>query len=325
MDQSWENLNRCRQRDRLLRASYLDQLRSICPPAPPLVRETDPSTKWDNLLRLQQIFAEHDIDYWLTEFSLLQLVHQQVLASDQNPVQLAVDLDSMSRLSNLVNVLSRSGFTFSSYQTDRFTIARERVEFELCIFSRRNLCRAAIYYEQLEVLELLGSKIPVPGNAKLCLTEMYGPWRDEAARPAAMPEEPELPCRVYVNLAADLFHAGHVRFLRQARAFGTQLIAGIHSDQDIASYKRRPYIAERYRQEIVASCRYVDEIIEQAPLKPNRTFFEQHDIDVMVHGDDMHPDCVDQHHIAIEMGILRYVPYTSGISTTQLAQQIQSE
>jgi cytidyltransferase-like protein len=45
---------------------------------------------------------------------------------------------------------------------------------------------------------------------------------------------------VYTDMCADLFHAGHVNFLRQARALGDRLVVGIHSDETIASYKGTP-------------------------------------------------------------------------------------
>ena len=39
--------------------------------------------------------------------------------------------------------------------------------------------------------------------------------------------------RVYVDMVADLFHPGHVEFLRKARSFGNTLVVGIHSDDAV--------------------------------------------------------------------------------------------
>ena len=44
--------------------------------------------------------------------------------------------------------------------------------------------------------------------------------------------------RVYVDMAADLFHFGHVELLRRARELGDVLVVGIHSDETVARYKR---------------------------------------------------------------------------------------
>ena len=46
--------------------------------------------------------------------------------------------------------------------------------------------------------------------------------------------------RVYVDMVGDLFHAGHVALLREARSHGDRLVVGVLSDETAASYKRRP-------------------------------------------------------------------------------------
>ena len=72
--------------------------------------------------------------------------------------------------------------------------------------------------------------------------------------------------RVYTDMAADMFHIGHLNLIKRMKIFGDYIIVGIHSDDDIASYKRRPIIEDKQRYEIVRSCKYVDEVIEAAPL-----------------------------------------------------------
>ena len=48
--------------------------------------------------------------------------------------------------------------------------------------------------------------------------------------------------RVYADMVADLFHHGHVLFLQRARSLGDYLIVGIHADDVVMSYKRRPIL-----------------------------------------------------------------------------------
>lgn len=43
--------------------------------------------------------------------------------------------------------------------------------------------------------------------------------------------------RIYVDMTADLFHYGHVNFLKQASEIGDYLIVGVHSDQTVENYK----------------------------------------------------------------------------------------
>lgn len=46
--------------------------------------------------------------------------------------------------------------------------------------------------------------------------------------------------RVWVDGCYDVTHFGHANMLRQAKKFGTKLIVGVHSDEDITRVKRPP-------------------------------------------------------------------------------------
>ncbi len=64
---------------------------------------------------------------------------------------------------------------------------------------------------------------------------------------------------VYVIGVFDLFHRGHVEFLKQARSLGKNLIVAVNGDEMVASYKRKPFYCELDRLEILKSCKFVDE------------------------------------------------------------------
>lgn len=129
--------------------------------------------------------------------------------------------------------------------------------------------------------------------------------------------------RVYTDMAADMFHIGHLNIIKRAREFGDYLIVGVHSDEDISSYKRSPVISEEDRYEIIRSCRYVDEVIEAAPLVMSKEFIEENNIDLIIRGDDVSPELLRQQAIPIEMGIMRYLPRTENVSTTDLIKTIK--
>ncbi len=130
--------------------------------------------------------------------------------------------------------------------------------------------------------------------------------------------------RVYVDMVADLFHCGHVAFLRSARAFGDQLVVGIHSDAAVASYKRRPVLTMSERIEAGAGCRYVYEVVGDAPLRVDRAWLCSHRVDLVVHGDDFDELQIRQfYEAALELGIFRTVPYTPGISTTEVLDRLR--
>jgi len=130
--------------------------------------------------------------------------------------------------------------------------------------------------------------------------------------------------RVYIDIVGDLFHVGHLNLIRTAKALGDYLIVGVHSDLDTAKYKRKPIIEESQRYEIIESCRYVDEIIENAPLLITEEFMKEHQIDLVVHGDDIRQAYEEQHRVPRQLGKMRYVSYTDGISTSDIINKIKN-
>ena len=87
-------------------------------------------------------------------------------------------------------------------------------------------------------------------------------------------------------MVADLFHYGHVSFLRKASSHGDVLLVGVHADEVVMTYKRRPILSMEERVASVEGCRYADEVIPNAPLEIDRNFIEKHNIDLVMHGDD---------------------------------------
>ena len=130
--------------------------------------------------------------------------------------------------------------------------------------------------------------------------------------------------RVYVDMVADLFHYGHVAFLKKARALGDYLLVGIHADVVLASYKKgRPILTMEERVASAAGCRYVDEVLPNAPLVIDEAWIKKHDIQLVVHGDDFSENRIqDFYKVPIEMEIFRTVPYTKGISTTEIIRRV---
>ena len=129
--------------------------------------------------------------------------------------------------------------------------------------------------------------------------------------------------RVYVDMVGDLFHAGHVDLLRAARARGAWLIVGVLSDETATAYKRQPITNLSERVAVIEACRYVDEVIADAPFQVTEEFLTEHDIATVVHGDDLTPQgAAAVYDVAAAAGKLEYVPRRSGISTTNLIQRV---
>ena len=132
--------------------------------------------------------------------------------------------------------------------------------------------------------------------------------------------------RVYTDMVADLFHYGHVELLRRASELGDELIVGIHSDDTVASYKRRPVMTMDERVRVVRGCRHVDEVVPDAPLELTRPYIERHRVDVVVHGDDLSAENLElMYRVPRDMGILKLVPYTPSISTSDILARLERQ
>jgi glycerol-3-phosphate cytidylyltransferase len=54
---------------------------------------------------------------------------------------------------------------------------------------------------------------------------------------------------VYVIGVFDMFHRGHVEFLKKAKSLGERLIIAVNGDQMVGEYKRKPMMSEQDRLE----------------------------------------------------------------------------
>lgn len=136
--------------------------------------------------------------------------------------------------------------------------------------------------------------------------------------------ESRKPIRVYASMVADVFHYGHVNFLRQAKAEGDYLIVGLISDEDAAPYKRRPVFSLDERVKVVQGCKYVDEVLPNAPLEATEEWLKKHKIDLVVHGDDFDQTKIERFFsYPYKNGMLRIVPYTPGISTSEVIGRVK--
>jgi formyltetrahydrofolate-dependent phosphoribosylglycinamide formyltransferase len=68
---------------------------------------------------------------------------------------------------------------------------------------------------------------------------------------------------VFTNGCFDLLHAGHVRYLEQARALGDAMVVALNSDQSVRQLKGpdRPFNPEHDRAEVMSALRAVDAVV----------------------------------------------------------------
>ena len=137
---------------------------------------------------------------------------------------------------------------------------------------------------------------------------------------------------VYSGGTFDLIHSGHIRFLRACRRIAGdegQVVLALNTDEFVETYKgKAPVMTYDERKTVLLACKYVDDVVPNLSGADSKPTILNVEPDFIVIGDDwakkdyyaqmqFTQDWLD------EQGIqLVYVPYTQGISTTELKKRI---
>ena len=134
--------------------------------------------------------------------------------------------------------------------------------------------------------------------------------------------------RVYTGGTFDLFHVGHVRLLERCREISGQsgtVIVSLNTDEFIEQYKGKPpIISYQDRAEILLSCKYVDQVIPNFGNEDSKPAIVEASPDIIAIGSDwalkdyykqmdFEQSWLDKLNIS-----LIYIPYTQGISSTEI-------
>lgn len=132
----------------------------------------------------------------------------------------------------------------------------------------------------------------------------------------------------YTDGVYDLFHVGHLNMINTAKENCEYLIVGVHGDKVVKEYKHRmPIINENDRRKIVASIKGVDKAVINR-FRDKLKLWELYHFDVVFIGDDWKGTqrWNDFEKMLNKIGVdVVYVPYTKGISTTEIRQKIMEE
>jgi rfaE bifunctional protein nucleotidyltransferase chain/domain len=132
---------------------------------------------------------------------------------------------------------------------------------------------------------------------------------------------------VFTNGCFDILHAGHVRYLNQARAFGDALILGLNSDKSVRALKGegRPIVPEDERAEVLAALACIDFIFVFDDLTPQRVI-DAIVPDILVKGADWGiSEIVGRETVEKAGGSVRNISLVEGASTTNIIHKILSQ
>ena len=118
----------------------------------------------------------------------------------------------------------------------------------------------------------------------------------------------------------DLFHAGHVMMLKEAKEHCDYLIVGLQTDPTIdRAWKNRPVqsVFERYVQ--LKACVYIDEIVPYATEKELQDILTSYPIDVRIIGEEYRDKQFTGHNLPMQV---YFNSRQHSFSTTELRQRV---
>lgn len=142
------------------------------------------------------------------------------------------------------------------------------------------------------------------------------------------PPPSDRPVRVYADGIYDLFHYGHARSLEQAKKSfpNTYLLVGCCNDETTHKYKGKTVMTDDERYESLRHCRWVDEVIPDAPWVITKEFLDKHQIDYVAHDSLPYADASgagnDVYEFVKSIGKFKETKRTEGISTSDILMRI---
>jgi glycerol-3-phosphate cytidylyltransferase len=130
--------------------------------------------------------------------------------------------------------------------------------------------------------------------------------------------------KLYTGGTFDILHPGHVNFLEKCKEIADLVIVSLNTDEFCEQYKRKPLMTYKERKACLLGCRYVDAVVENTGGYDSKQAILYVEPNLIAHGDDwtgdkymeqlgINQEFLDEHGIE-----LVYIPYTKGISTTEL-------
>ena len=132
--------------------------------------------------------------------------------------------------------------------------------------------------------------------------------------------------KVYVGLAADILHEGHINILKIANQLG-DVIVGLLTDSAISSYKKLPHLNYKRREVVLKNIKFVKKVIPQNTLDYTKNLILLKP-DYVVHGDDWKQGIQKKVRLKVIKvlkkwsGKLIEPKYTKNISSTKIKNKI---
>jgi choline-phosphate cytidylyltransferase len=165
---------------------------------------------------------------------------------------------------------------------------------------------------------------PASQRCEIKFEDKADPLSNSHLKDYKIPED--RPVRIYCDGIYDLFHYGHARSFEQVKKIfpKVHLIVGVCNDELTHSKKGMTVFNDAERAESLRHCKWVDEVVENAPWVINQDFLDKHKIDFVAHDDIPYAsgDCSDVYKFVKDQGKFIATQKTQGISTSSIITRI---
>jgi len=136
--------------------------------------------------------------------------------------------------------------------------------------------------------------------------------------------------RLYTGGTFDLFHSGHVEFLKKCSEIADYVTVSLNTDEFIEAYKgKAPIMSYHERESVLKACRWVDHVVPNFGGADSKEAIQVVEPDIIAIGSDwarrdyyaqmqFTQDWLDANDIS-----LIYIPYTRGVSSTEIKQRLR--
>jgi glycerol-3-phosphate cytidylyltransferase len=134
---------------------------------------------------------------------------------------------------------------------------------------------------------------------------------------------------LYTGGTFDLFHYGHVNFLKQCKLLADEVVVSLNTDEFIEAFKsKKPVQDYRERELSLLGCKYVDRVVPNIGGSDSKPSILQVKPTIVAIGDDWAKKdyysqmSFTQEWLDEQCIVLVYIPYTRGISSTDLKDRV---
>lgn len=186
------------------------------------------------------------------------------------------------------------------------------------------------FVDELETIELNGFMLPCPRHVPKLLRLRYGedfmvpqthcfalnlPWSHVTGNVIRETKKDV----AYTSGVYDVIHVGHIRLFQRMKECFEEVVVGVHDDDSI-THKPKPLIPYHQRLEMVQACKYVDRVVEHAPLVTTNELLDSVGAEYVVAGRES--DEYIQSMYPVDFSRLHLINRTSDVSSRQIKTQI---